>query len=656
MKAPLLGVAAPDCSDGKPMGLETNQELGPGLVFAGRYRLERLLGSGGMGKVYVVSDIMLPDEKVALKVLKADIAGQEGLIQRFLREVQLTRRVTHRNVVRTFDVGNADGRLYFTMEVIEGKTLRDHIAGQPLPTEEVLRYLAQLCYGLTAIHHHDIVHRDLKSSNVIVSSEGILKITDFGVARPGASELTGADEILGSATHIAPETWKSGDATPQSDIYALGVICYEMVTGILPFDNTSPHELMFKHLKSVPVPPIEINPEIPRWLSSLILRMLEKEPTLRPASAESVVREANSRMRRSTVEDVRALPFEMDEGADPVEALPGSDGPLLECGPSAQPERALPQTVELSFADRVRFTIEPAALSEGNEETLPAMPAEPSPPVRGIVRAWATSLLRASAVVTLLAGIAFLLSALTPQVWVWGAAPARGAGSSYFVSALLAVLGMATFLLAPLCGFASVVGLRLGEWARIILVTFGGVLLSFGYVVGYLVSWGAHDSGQQTGPVLANAAAVLSVQLGAAYLSPLEIPRFIVAQVGPLLQLVPQGFKPLSGPVPPIAAAVLVLGILYAGTSTISAAAFRRNHEHLTLAAPWALLTVWLLPVACVSLLSSVKLVLFEPLTIMLGAITFSVSGVHLVAFAAGWIAACTLLAAAMRGATNADS
>lgn len=638
------------------MGLETNQELGPGLVFAGRYRLEHLLGSGGMGKVYLVSDIMLPDEKVALKVLNADIAGQEGLIQRFLREVQLTRRVTHRNVVRTFDVGNFDGRLYFTMEVIEGKTLRDHIAGQPLPTEEVLRYLAQLCYGLSAIHHHDIVHRDLKSSNVIVSSDGTLKITDFGVARPGASELTGADELLGSATHIAPETWKSGEATPQSDIYALGVICYEMVTGILPFDGTSPHELMFKHLKSAPVAPIEINPEIPRWLDSLILRMLEKEPMLRPASAESVVREANSRMRRSTVEDVRALPFEIDEGVDPVESPPGTDGPLLEAGPSEPPERRLPQTVELSFADRVRFTLEPADLSEGNEEALPEAPALTAPPAQSIVSAWAASLVRASAVASLLLGTALLLSALAPQVWVWGAAPARGTGVAFSLTAFLGLGSTAAFLLAPLCGFASVVGLRKGEWARIVFVTCGAVLLGFGYVVAYLVSWSAHDSGQHTGPVLANAAAVVSAQFAGAYLSPFEISRFIVAQVGPLLQLIPQGVKPLSGPVPPLAAVALILAVLYSGTSTISTAAFRRNQEHLMPATPWVLLTVWLFPVAFVSLLSTFKLIALSPTHLSVGAIHFSVSSVHLAAFAAGWLASCTLLAAAMRGTTNGDS
>lgn len=361
------------------MQVSPNQ-IDSGSLFAGRYLIKSVLGSGGMGKVYLACDTMLADELVALKVLHADLSTNENLKARFIREVQVTRKVTHANVVRTYDVGCEKEKLYFTMEYIEGSTLKDAIKGEPLPIHDATKIMLEISAGLQAIHDLEVIHRDLKSSNVIISNSGAIKISDFGVARPGNSELTGADELLGSATHIAPETWKEGNGSIQTDIYALGVIAYELVTGILPFDGKSAHELMFKHLKLDPVAPVDINPEIPRWLNSLILRMLDKNPQLRPQSASDLIAEINLRLRKSTVEDARKIGLAL--GAVENDIL-DQDDPLVDTlEPISQelsPEevnRSRAKTTEISPIHSFSFTISPATIEESEVKQENATRAE----------------------------------------------------------------------------------------------------------------------------------------------------------------------------------------------------------------------------------------------------------------------------------------
>ncbi|RIL01652.1 MAG: hypothetical protein DCC75_13555 [Proteobacteria bacterium] len=191
------------------------------------------------------------------------------------------------------------------MEYVQGRTLKAHLENGPLSSFEAIKVLLQICEGLVAIHDCEIIHRDLKSTNVMVTPEGEIKITDFGVAKPKSSDLTAHDELVGSATHMAPEAWKQGEISQLTDIYALGVLAYEIVTGVLPFDGNSPHEFMWKHLRLPPVPPIEMNPEIPRWLNNLVLRMLEKNPELRPQTIREIIEETQRKLRRSTVENAR---------------------------------------------------------------------------------------------------------------------------------------------------------------------------------------------------------------------------------------------------------------------------------------------------------------------------------------------------------------
>lgn len=264
--------------------------LNSAIPFAGRYILKQLLGTGGMGSVYLASDSLLGDEPIAIKVLHVELCKNEKHTQRFLREVKLTRKVTHPNVVRTFDAGEENGRLFFTMEYARGVTLKERLQNQePLEAYLTAVIIREVCKGLQAIHDAEIIHRDLKPGNIILTSDDSVKITDFGVAKPGVSDLTGHNEIIGSIPYMAPEVWVGKNVGPQADIYALGVVAYEMLTGVLPFDGDSPAELMCKHLDQKPVSPRDLNEQIPAWLDELVLRMLQKEQTLRPDGASAIV-------------------------------------------------------------------------------------------------------------------------------------------------------------------------------------------------------------------------------------------------------------------------------------------------------------------------------------------------------------------------------
>jgi serine/threonine protein kinase len=257
--------------------------------FASRFRIIRSLGQGDMGKVYLASDLMLGEEQIALKILSSDLEADPNHLARFLREVQLTRQVTHPTVVRTFDIGTHGDCHFFTMEYVEGQTLAATIASQPLELEKAIDIISQLCDGLIAIHSTGIVHRDLKSSNVMITADGKIKIADFGIAHHDANKLGETEELLGSATHMAPEVWKQSDISNRSDLYSLGVIIYEILTGKLPFNGKTAYELMWKHLKDFAISPIEVNPKVPAWLSSLTVELLSKDPKDRPESAKHVL-------------------------------------------------------------------------------------------------------------------------------------------------------------------------------------------------------------------------------------------------------------------------------------------------------------------------------------------------------------------------------
>lgn len=260
-------------------------------LFADRYRFISSLGKGGMGEVYLVEDTLL-SERVALKLIKKEATLNPAYVEKFIYEVKLTRKISHPNVVRTFDLGWADGCLYYTMEYVTGDSLRNYLKKiRQLPFNLVLKFLIQISEGLVEIHKAGVIHRDLKPANIILTENLDCKIADFGIA----NLLTGSpihldQKIYGSFGYMAPEIWTGKKPDFKSDIYSLGVIAYELCTGNCPFDSDSTQVAYENHLHLVPKTLKEVNPSIPTSFSSLVNSMLEKNPDLRPVSAEIVKR------------------------------------------------------------------------------------------------------------------------------------------------------------------------------------------------------------------------------------------------------------------------------------------------------------------------------------------------------------------------------
>jgi HAMP domain-containing protein len=262
--------------------------LGRDGLFAGRYEILGAVGQGGMGVVYRARDQQL-DEVVALKVLRLDLLRQDPtLLDRFKQEIKLARKITHRNVLRTHDFGEADGISYISMEYLEGVTLKDLIRSKgPLPSQIGLSIAKQICHGLEAAHLQGVVHRDIKPQNVLILPEtGELKIMDFGIARISevkgeASGLTAAGSVVGTPDYMPPEQVRGEPADFRSDIYSLGVVLFEIFTGELPFTGDTAVSVLLGHIQSSPRPPRTLNPRLGPRLEALILRCLEKSPARR---------------------------------------------------------------------------------------------------------------------------------------------------------------------------------------------------------------------------------------------------------------------------------------------------------------------------------------------------------------------------------------
>ncbi len=265
------------------------QEIPPGYLIAERYLIERYLGGGGMGNVYLACDRLLNNNQVAIKVLHKEYARDEMVKKRFLREVELMHLVNHKNVVRTFDVGADDDVIFFTMECVKGVPLDRFKRSVSVDYAVLENLIIQICEGLDAIHRAEIVHRDLKPANILVSEDNLVKIADFGVARPSSSNMTQHREIIGSLDYMAPEVWQGLPLSAAVDFYSLGVILFQLVTGSLPYVSSEPATLMWMHCNSEPESLTVLRPDAPTWLDDLVFDLLAKLPEARPSSSKEVI-------------------------------------------------------------------------------------------------------------------------------------------------------------------------------------------------------------------------------------------------------------------------------------------------------------------------------------------------------------------------------
>jgi CHASE2 domain-containing sensor protein len=264
--------------------------LSSGAVVANRYKIIRTLGAGGMASVYLAEDMVLGETTVALKILKHSGSIADGTAERFLREVRLTHRINHENVVRTFDFGQEGTMRFYTMEYLSGKTLTSLMEDQVLPISTILRIALQICRGIAAIHSVGVIHRDLKPDNIMVIDSMRVKITDFGVARGDVSMLTGgAEQILGTIAYLAPETLIGEKVTPAVDYYAFGAILYELLTGHLPIEDNVPARLIMRKVEERPPDPRTYREDIPSWLAEAVIGLLTPNPQQRMRSVKSFV-------------------------------------------------------------------------------------------------------------------------------------------------------------------------------------------------------------------------------------------------------------------------------------------------------------------------------------------------------------------------------
>jgi len=266
--------------------------INPGSDFGPRYRIEALLGQGGMGRVYKAYDKEL-NRTVAIKVVRQGVMGEADALNRFKQELVLASKISHKNILRIHDLGEVDGMKFITMAYVEGQDLHQIIKANPrLPLERVLKYATQLAGALAAAHAEDVVHRDLKPQNILLDKNDQIYISDFGLAKSfaeGAVGMTQTGAFLGTPRYMSPEQVEGKATDGRSDLYAYGLILYEMLTGDVPFTGDSTLGVMYQRIREKPKNPKEVNPSLPNWLVRIIMRCLEKDPADRYQNAYEIL-------------------------------------------------------------------------------------------------------------------------------------------------------------------------------------------------------------------------------------------------------------------------------------------------------------------------------------------------------------------------------
>ena len=370
--------------------------IAPETVIDGRYRVIDRIGAGGMADVYLAHDELLGRE-VAVKILHERFASDEEFVERFRREASAAAQLSHPNVVAIFDRGSWNGTYYIAMEYVPGQTLKSLIRERgPLPPDEAIDIAIQVLRAASFAHRHGVIHRDIKPHNVILGEEGRVKVTDFGIARAGNSEMTHTGSIMGTAQYLSPEQAQGAEVTAAADIYAVGVLLYELLSGAVPFDGESAVAIALQHLSAAPTRIAERNPAIAPELEAVVMRALAKSPQDRYASAEELIlalQQARSHASRL--------------GADAHAAA--TEGP-------DSPTAALllpPQIPQQAYAKG----LESAAAGTANGRSAPG---EPAPPGRERSRRRRRAAIALAGALVIAAGVAagLLLSAPAQSVTV----------------------------------------------------------------------------------------------------------------------------------------------------------------------------------------------------------------------------------------------
>ena len=270
-----------------------------GSVIGNRYKIQEKIGNGGMATVYKALDQIL-NRYVAVKVLREEFTTGEEFIKRFNAEAQSAARLTHPNIVSVYDVGQEYNIYYIVMELIQGKTLKQIIEEDGhLSWKWAVNIAIQIASALEMAHKNNIIHRDIKPHNIMITEDGVAKVTDFGIAKAVSnSTITAFGTTLGSVHYFSPEHARGGYTDSKSDLYSLGVVMYEMVTGKVPFDADTPVSIALKHMQEEPVPPIKVNKEIPFAVNQIILKAMKKDPNERYQNASEMIKDLNIALKR----------------------------------------------------------------------------------------------------------------------------------------------------------------------------------------------------------------------------------------------------------------------------------------------------------------------------------------------------------------------
>jgi len=283
-----------------------------GRILGNRYEIIQKVGNGGMATVYKATDLVLK-RYVAVKILRDEFTTDEEFIRRFETEAQSAAKLVHPNIVSIFDVGVDNGIYYIVMELIQGKTLKEIILEErgPLPWKWSVNVAIQIASALEMAHKNNIIHRDIKPHNIIITEDGIAKVTDFGIAKAVSnSTITAFGTTIGSVHYFSPEHARGGYTDAKSDLYSLGVVMYEMVTGKVPFDADTPVSVALKHMQEEPVPPIEENSHLPESVNKIILKSLKKDPMLRYQTATELLQDLRMALKNPSGDFVEEVDYD----------------------------------------------------------------------------------------------------------------------------------------------------------------------------------------------------------------------------------------------------------------------------------------------------------------------------------------------------------